>query len=299
MKNFGRSAISEFLADHIVYRNLVPVEQSLPGLKTIFSNLGLENEITPRKTQPAYASVIAYLLQEAQRQRKITQPIRDLVFIGDTRLLDGTAFSNLCQAGHWRGVAFIGAETTAPPSYQIEQRSIGEVIYLSNRWSGLVDFEQYCAAQGIMGDESTVVVIDMDKTSLGARGRNAHTIDQARVNAVQQTVSALLGASFDLQVFQTAYNLFNQVEFHTFTADNQDYLAYICLMIGSGMDDASRLASQVRTKKLASIDAFIAQIDHRRKELPDELAVIHEDIYRLFQAGDPTHLRPSAAMNTY
>lgn len=289
MKNYGKSTVSEFLEDHIVYRNLEPADQSLPGLTYIAPKIGIEKTGVPRKTQPAYAQVVAYLLNEVQLKRGVKESIRNLIFIGDTRMLDGTAFTNLCRAGGWNGVAFIGSENNQQPeSTKIEELAGGEKIYLANRWSALEEFDQFCQGKGIPGDASTALVVDLDKTTLGARGRNAHTIDQARVSAVQRTVAELLGKSFNLQLFKEAYDLFNQVEFHPFTADNQDYLAYICLIIGSGLEDTERLAQHVREKQLCSFDDFIAQVDEHRMNLPVNLAAIHSEIHRYVRLGDPT-----------
>lgn len=288
MKNFGKSTVSEFLEDCIVYRNLEPADRSLPGLAEIASKIGLPQSGAPRKTQPAYAQVVAYLLQEVQRRRGVKGNLRNLVFLGDTRMLDGTAFTNLCQAGEWRGAAFIGSENKQPASFQVEELPGGEKIYHANRWSALTNFEEFCVDQGISANEFTALVIDLDKTTLGARGRNAHAIDQARVTAVQHTVADLLGKSFDGQLFGKAYDLFNQVEFHPFTADNQDYLAYICLIIGSGLEDTGQLAQQVRERKINSFDEFITQVDKARHTLPENLAAIHSEIYGYVRSGDPT-----------
>ena len=35
--------------------------------------------------------------------------------------------------------------------------------------------------------------------------------------------------------FQTAYERLNQPEYHPFTTDNQDFLVYICLILGGGL----------------------------------------------------------------
>ena len=77
--------------------------------------------------------------------------------------------------------------------------------------------------------------MDIDKTTIGARGRNAGLIDQARVDAAYETIQSLLAQNFDAEVFRTAYDLLNQPEYHPFTSDNQDYLVYICLMIAAGL----------------------------------------------------------------
>jgi hypothetical protein len=132
------------------------------------------------------------------------------------------------------------------------------------------------------------VVVDLDKTALGARGRNAHVIDDARVVAVHTTVAGLLGSAFNQEAFQTAYDQLKQPEFHPFTADNQDYLAYICLVLGSGLIDTDALIADVRRKKVISFRQFIDIVESRLDELPGGLAEIHAEIYAYVQAGDPT-----------
>ena len=110
-------------------------------------------------------------------------------------------------------------------------------------------------------DENTAVILDLDKTTLGARGRNDHVIDAARVAAVRLTVGALLGDAFDADKFQVAYDQLNQPEFHPFTADNQDYLAYICLIVGSGLLDRETLVDDVRAGRMAGFVPFIRAVD--------------------------------------
>jgi hypothetical protein len=132
------------------------------------------------------------------------------------------------------------------------------------------------------------VVVDLDKTALGARGRNARVIDEVRVQAVRDTVSGLLGEDFDLPAFQKAYDALNQVEFHTFTGDNQDYLAYICLALGGGVYDLDAVVQEVREGRITSFREFIDAVDARRVDLPPGLEGIHAEIYAAVQAGDPT-----------
>ena len=289
---FGRSSVSEFLGDRIVYRNLSPADASLPSLNDLRGELGLPAGQTPRKVEPVYARVIVSLLHAARRQDLPGAPIRGLIFIGDTRLLDGTAFENICQAGGWPGMAFIGSETQEAPSAQVVPTPGGQALYLANRWAALADFERYCAAQGMAIDETTAVVVDLDKTAIGARGRNARTIDQARLRAVHVTVAGILGEAFDTTAFQRAYDLLNTPEFHPFTADNQDYLAYICLILGSGLHDLEQIVNEVRGGKLASFHQFIDGVERRAGELPAALREVHQGIYTNVQAGDPTPFKP-------
>jgi hypothetical protein len=203
-------------------------------------------------------------------------------------LLDGTAFENICLAGNWPGIAFIGSENDLPQSIEIVPLVGEQTLYLSNRWAALSEFDQYCSSVGFAVDESTAVLIDIDKTALGARGRNAHVIDQVRMQAVEDTVADLLGSDFDEETFKEAYGQLNQVDFHPFTTDNQDYLAYICLILGSGLYDFKNILGRVRNGELTSFLEFINEVDSRKTGLSPVLAEIHGEIYTNVQSGDPT-----------
>lgn len=289
MKSYGLSALADFWGDFIVYRNLKPADPRLPALAGLRQELGLPVGVTPRKNEPDYARVVAAILKRA---RQLTLPgadIRRVIFLGDTRLLDSTAFANLCEAGGWPGLAFIGSETAAPFAPQTERMSGGQVLYLSNRWAALDEaFRAFVVEQGFVIDEYTALLIDMDKTALGARGRNAAVIDNARVQAVEETAAGLLGEAFDLQAFRAAYDLLVQPEFHPFTADNQDYLAYTCLILGSGLETLEGLVSRIRVGEMRDFQQFIAEVDGRASALSPTLVAIHKEISANVQAGDPT-----------
>lgn len=288
MKNYGIARLSEFLGDRVVYRNLVPADASIPGLKDMGASAGLAAGRIPRKSEPAYAQIVARILDAARQQDQPDAPIERLIFIGDTRLLDGSAYANLCQAGGWPGLAFIASESGAEPHLEESTTESGAALILSNRWSLLAEFDRRCAQLEMPVDSGTAVVIDLDKTALGARGRNGHVIDAARVQAVQETVAGLLGDAFNPDGFRAAYDPLNQPEFHAFTEDNQDYLAYICLMIGGGLFVFDHLTAAVRNRQIDSFSQFITAVDERRAELPPRLAAIHADIYSGFLSGDPT-----------
>jgi hypothetical protein len=297
VKVYGKTTVSEFLGDLVVYRKLAPADERLPNLDEIRDQLGLPRGRLPRKTEPEYAQVIVRLLREARALDRPDTTIEHLVYVGDTRLNDGTAFANLCQAGKWPGIAFIGSETEEPAEAKLvsagarspdDTREKGPVLYLANRWAALHNFDRYCAEHGFPIDAKTAVVVDLDKTALGARGRNAHVIDQARVLAVRHTVADLLGEDFDEETFQNAYDHLNQTDFHPFTADNQDYLAYICLVLGSGLYGLDEVIATVRTGRLETFAQFIWQVNERASEMTPELRAIHTEIYGNVRAGDPT-----------
>lgn len=288
MKSFGRTSISEYLGDWVVYRNLAPADPRLPALDALRGEADLPDHYIPRKSEAAYARVIVRLLQAAQHLREVAAPIRRLLFIGDTLLLDGSAFANICLAGGWPGLAFIGSENTRPPAVDIVPNQTGQSLVQANRWEALADFDHYAAAQGFLIDNTTAVIVDIDKTALGARGRNGHVIDAARVQAVQNTVAGLLASAFDPQAFRTAYDLLNQPEYHPFTTDNQDYLAYICLILGSGLYRLEEVVEQVQSGRLASFEQFIAGVDSCASALAPNLRRIHSEIYANVHEGDPT-----------
>ncbi len=288
MSNHGRTSIHEFLGDLVVYRNLVPIDRRLPPLAETRPHAGLPEDVTPRKSEPAYARIIVHLLKLARALELPDTDIERLVYVGDTRMNDGTAFTNVCDAGGWPGLAFIGAERDEPARVETVEQDRG-VLYLANRWTALVaDFDRFRRERGFPMDEKTAVIIDLDKTAMGARGRNDHTINEARVEAVRLTVGDLLGESFDQESFQAAYDRLNRSEFHPFTTDNQDYLAYICLMLGSGLYELDALVDGIRAGRPASFEQFIADVDTRVRELPAELRHTHEGIYASVRQGDPT-----------
>jgi hypothetical protein len=277
----------EFLGDFVVYRNLVPMDGRLPPLAEIRPRVGLSASTIPRKSEPDYARVLVVMLQEARSLEAPGAHISRLIYVGDTRMNDGTAFVNICRAGGWPGLAFIGADRDAPARVDLEVQG-GSTLYVANRWAMVADFDRYCRAEGFPLDEQAAIIVDMDKTAMGARGRNDHIINQVRVEAVRRTVGQLLGDDFDAGSFQAAYDCLNQSEFHPFTADNQDYLAYICLILGGGLYPLETVVSEVRAGSLATFQQFLAQVDDRAAELPPGLQPIHHQIAELVQQGDPT-----------
>ena len=288
MQVYGRSNISEFLGERIVYRNLVPMDERLLPLIEIRKELGLSSSVIPRKSEKDYAKVIVQMLNQARAIELPVLKIERLILIGDTRLNDGIAFENICQAGDWPGIAFIGAETDEPLNIEIVQVANNRRLFLANRWSALSEFEGYCDYEGFPIDEQTAIILDLDKTTLGARGRNAHVIDQARVQAVEDTVATLLGADFDKSAFEYNYSTLNNTKFHPFTTDNQDYLAYICLILGSGLYDLESLVNEVNNGSMRTFNQFLNQVDAQIDQFQSELVSIHEDIFAYVQAGDPT-----------
>ncbi|PKN83987.1 MAG: hypothetical protein CVU46_15485 [Chloroflexi bacterium HGW-Chloroflexi-8] len=287
MITHGLSSLSEFLGDRVVYRNLDVQDRSLPRLKAIVQKIGLPENRIPRKAELAYGQIVATLLQMTCEIDHPGQSILNLVFIGDTRMNDGTAFVNICKSGKWNGIAFIASEKD-PPENLNRDPGFEFPLYIANRWSLLNTFEDTCRKHDIEISTDTAVVFDLDKTSLGARGRNDAAIDNARTQAAEDVVREILGADFDLEVFSRTYAMFNQVEFHSFTTDNQDYLVYLCLLATAGVIDSDRLTEQVRSGSLRSFEAFANIIQARQPEMPVAIKETQADFFLCLQKGDPT-----------
>jgi hypothetical protein len=280
----ARSSLYELFGDLVVYRDLNPIDLRLPRFETAAAEIGLPCVARPRKHEPAYAQTMVWFLHRARAIEMPGTTIRELVYLGDTALSDGGAFRNLRTAGGWQGWAFIGAERDE--ALAISEQ---EDIYAANRWTALTAFVPWMQAQGARLDAQTAVIIDIDKTALGARGRNDGVIDRARVAAIEATVSEALGSAFDPANFRYAYVELNRAKHHSFTADNQDYVAYTCLMLGAGFWTLEELLADIEAGRLATPQDLMAHVDARRDRLPTrDLRSLHDDIYDRVKAGDPT-----------
>jgi hypothetical protein len=276
-----KGTLADWLDDRIVYRNLVPADPSLPSLQDVWEEIGLEVFRAPRKTEPAYAAAVFRFLESAQAARGAPL-LRNLLFIGDTQMNDGTAARNLRAHLPLRG--FIGADRLDEP----ERVSYDEPLMIANRWERLEDFPDWVQREGLVCDERAALLIDIDKTFIGARGRNDRVIDAARVAAVRQTAEQSLGADFDEVAFRTVYDQLNKQRYHYFTGDNQDYLAYICLMVVGGVFPADELWGELQAGHLTGFTQFVTLCDARRQRMGKGLALAHREVTANVRQGDPT-----------
>ncbi|MEN6479816.1 MAG: hypothetical protein ABFD20_09285 [Anaerolineales bacterium] len=279
--SWPRGTLADLFGDNVVYRNLEPQDARLAGLAAIWSTLGLESAAVPRKTTPEYARALQCFISQAQALRGLP-PLERLLFIGDTAMNDGTAARNLGR--YWPMRGFIGADRLREaPKVELD----GDLM-LANRWSALGEFARWMADEGYVGDERTALLIDLDKTSLGARGRNDRVIDAARVAAIQRTLSAALGDRFDEARFLAVYDPLNQPAYHPFTADNQDYLAYICLMVVAGIYDAERFWADLASGALTTLEQFSAACEAQRSTMSPALREAQDQLQAGLAAHDPT-----------
>lgn len=281
----GPFPLTAFLGDSIVYRNLEPVNSALPRFADSAAELGLSGDRLPRKTERDYARVVSHIIGAAGALQGRPAPTR-MLCVGDTRMNDGTAFRNLQAVTGWLGAAVICAEKASAPEALEE---VEEDLFTANRWRLLESFDRLLASRRLEPGENTVAVIDLDKTAIGARGRNDHIIDEARLDGVRATAADLLGSQYDEKRFLAAYHHLNQPTYHRFTADNQDYLVYICLVIGAEVRRLDDVVSEVINGTLDGFAPFVTWVQEHRSAIANTpLASMHDEVYARFQQGDPT-----------
>ena len=281
---YQRATLSDFLGERIVYRNLIPQD---PALR----DEALGKHQVPRKTEPAYAARIVELVQRAQMARGVSRSIARLLFLGDTRMNDATAATNLGELLPLHGL-IVAERPDETPCINMETRSPRVQLMFGNRWAMVNDFLSWLEKESVPLDETTALLVDLDKTAFGARGRNDKIINAARVAAARRVIEEALG-TLDVAAFQEIYDHLNQPAYHPFTADNQDYLVYICLMVVSEVYPAPELWADLGDIKTTqgvalSFAQFIARCHERRGDMPPALRALHDEVFACFQRGDPT-----------
>jgi hypothetical protein len=290
LRVFGKGSVAELLDDFLIFRNLIPVDKRLPGFEDLHSHLNLPPDSIPRKLQPAYGLVVAEILRAAMKIHGSGSRIQQLIYIGDTKGSDGAAFRNIRTAGNWKGAVFIAGEKEDPASIQTAHDENALFVY-AERWQDLYSFTEICQQNDFNPDDRTAVILDLDKTTLGARGRNDQVINQARVAAVTNTVQEALGDSYDEMEFEKLYQVINKDDYHFLTEDNQDFIAYICIMIGSGLITLDELLSKLQGDSIRCFSDFVARVDQFQDQLSNSLGQLHQDFSGYYYQGDPTPMK--------
>ncbi len=290
LKSFGRAKLADYFADFVIYRNLEPLDRRLKGLKSAGYKMGLTNDRIPRKFERDYAKAAMWFAEEGQRLRGESTALSELLFVGDTLLNDGQAYQNLQKLSGWKGACFIGADRPQlAPSVEFDEE---DNLYNANRWSAMGDWITQVAAQGFHFDQRTVAIVDIDKTALGAKGRNDQVIDKARIEGIYRTMDSVLGKDFDHAAFERQYGELNRARYHTLTADNQDFLAYICLVLNTGLIKFEDLITQFNSNSLHDFEQFLRWVDSRMMggsmRMGEAFRQVHEAVGASLRIGDPT-----------
>lgn len=289
IENSGKRKLSDVYGDQLIYRSLEPLVKKMPGLKKAAGKMQLVNDRIPRKDEEDYARASMWFLNYAQQKRGVSAPFDELLYIGDSLYSDGQAYKNLVELAGWRGSSFIGYEDSANEAKMDLDASNG--LSMSNRWAGLLPWAQWMLAEGYAIGQSTAVIVDIDKTLIGAKGRNDHVIDKARLEGIYRTMDAVLGDNFDRAAFERQYAELNQADYHIVTADNQDYLAYTCLVLNAKVLQLDELIGEVQENRIDSFEQFVRWVNSRLIISPsggERFRQVHEAVMMSFLAGDPT-----------
>ena len=289
LKSFGRAKLADFFGDLVVYRNLEPLEKRLQGRKAASYKMDIPADVVPRKQDRDYAKAAVWIAKQAQKLRKNTTELSELLFIGDTFYNDGRAYTNMLDVSEWEGACFIGGEKpNDAPAAEIDE----DRIFNANRWAALSDWMRWVLNEGgLKVDQRTAVIVDIDKTALGAKGRNDQVINDARLEGIFRTMDAVLGDNFNREIFVRHYNELNRGRYHFLTEDNQDYLAYICMVLNVGLVDYDEILSEIQNSSLANFEQFLRWVDSRmmlQTSGGESLRQVHEAVITSVRAGDPT-----------
>jgi hypothetical protein len=279
----AKAALCDLFEAAFVYRSLVPVDPRLRPIEVHRAELGLPATPLPRKADPAYARVLALILADARRIRGAATRAECLLYIGDTMRNDATAFRNLRHAMGCEGLAFIGDESESASNRRRETSERG-TITRSNRWSDVAVFASEVEDRGFGRDERSVVVVDIDKTLLGARGRNDGVIDRARREAAFRA-AAEVAEELDRASFDREYGRINRPEFHTLTEDNQDAVVYLSLLLSGGWVKRSELGER---PPVSGFSGLVEWVETRKSALPGPVRRLHGAIRDAVLAGNAT-----------
>ncbi len=291
-KNFGRAALSDYFGDFVIYRKLEPLDRRIPGLRTAYCRMGLPDERIPRKLDYNYAKAAVWLTKQGQLLRGDSTELSELVFVGDTLHSDGQAYENMIAVSEWAGSCVIARSCHDEDLLIDIDEEAG--VYCVNRWCALAEWVRWTRERGLHLDNRTVVIIDIDKTALGAKGRNDQVINEARLEGIYRTMVDVLGEGFDRAAFEKEYTELNRARYHFLTADNQDYLAYICLVLNTGLISFEELLQEVEHHSLDNFEQFIRWVDTRIKLNPaanETIRETHEAVLASVRMGDPTPFR--------
>jgi len=276
-----RTTLAEFLDDRVIYRSLDPLDPHLPRYAKLAERVGLSPDAVPRKCQPAYARVVGEILRAAFRLRGDGGGPDRVLFVGDTRGNDAAAFDQLCRATGWPGIGFIGCETPDKEASWETVEADERILLLAQRWRLLDDLDAFCAARRFPIDGRTAVIVDIDKTALGARGRNDGAIDRARIDAVERTLGDLLGQAPSWDACQRIYARLNHSSLHRWTADNQDVVAYLAMVVVANAFPAEVVLREDVMARFPDLVSVLAEVDRHLGALPAAAV----DVHRRFRGG--------------
>ncbi|MFV9506616.1 MAG: hypothetical protein AB4911_18860 [Oscillochloridaceae bacterium umkhey_bin13] len=272
------ATIADLTGDAVLYRDLEPCDPALPRIAALRAKLGMADGPLPRKRDRAYAQLILALAHAAQAVRG-GPPLTCVAVIGDTDN-DRLLAIHLDELGALAAYGFIGEDRPVAPETMEWQGKVA----LATRWHLLDAWAATLETQGCDWSR-TALLIDIDKTLLGPRGRSDGAIDDARAEGALAVAATLAGPGLDVAAFRRTYAELCHRQWHSFTLDNQDYVVATALLAVAGALDLEQLATQVAAgppPRFAETLAATAPV------VPPWLADLHADLRERVASGDPT-----------
>ncbi|GAB4427064.1 MAG: hypothetical protein OHK0015_08550 [Chloroflexi bacterium OHK40] len=272
-----KATIFDLTGDAVVYRDLEPCDQALPRLDALRAELGLPGGPPPRKRDAAYARVILGLARAAQATRG-GPPLAALAVIGDTD-------NDRMLAEHLRAVdrlpcyGFIGEDRPVAAEALTWHGDTAS----ATRWHLVAPWAQELSRRGVPW-AATAILIDIDKTLLGPRGRSDGAIDDARAEGAL-AVAAELVPELDVPTFRRIYAELCRREWHGFTLDNQDYVVATALLIATGAIGLDELRAETESGLIGDFGTLLATTASR---VVPSLAGLHQELQARVAKGDPT-----------
>ncbi len=223
---YKRGKLSDIFGNRLVFRELNPVGNSLPQFPEIKTALSLTK--LPRKKDKEYAKALYYIFSKAGNFNKV-------FYIGDTLMSDASVIENFSE---FPDIEMFGIITREGETDTIEFR---KNFLLNGRWANLERAFSICEEKVFRADERTVLIIDIDKTAIGARGRNDRAIDKARIDAIRELAEEIFG-EINEEKFSKAYQIANRKEFFYITEDNQDIVSLLAFFIYDGAVSETELS---------------------------------------------------------
>ena len=155
---------------------------------------------------------------------------------------------------------------------------------IANRWALLDSWLEQIISRNLI-NQQTALFLDIDKTLLGPRGRCDTEIDEARAEGALQIAIDILDELVDIIEFRSHYDMLCHQEFHSLTLDNQDYVAYIALLLVSNSLTMKELQQGMTDGSLGHFHQLLTAVETR---LHPALNQIHATIKSANAAGDPT-----------
>lgn len=263
---YKRDFLNTLFEDYIIFRELNIVKEGLPKFDEIKSSLNLK--LLPRKKDKDYVRVLSYLID-------LIGDFKKIVYLGDTFLNDKSVIENLTSLNRYEVFGII-------TEGKGKKEKIGNII-LNDRWEDLIEvFKEL----NIEIDKDTLFIVDIDKTLIGARGRNDFSIDKARFDAIKEISKDLIG-DYDERKFFEIYKILNDKKFHNFTEDNQDIVTLLTIIFYLGLYDFQEFIEEYESgKKIDKLNFFKEILEKSNKNL-NFYKVLERCTLRI-ENGDPT-----------